>query len=79
MQPSLLDAASLVALPRGPGVYIFRGDGKLPIYIGKSVDIRSRVLAHLRAEDEAEMMSQARRVDFIETAGEIGALLLESH
>ena len=79
MQPSLLDAASLLALPRGPGVYIFRGDGKLPIYIGKSVDIRSRVLAHLRAEDEAEMMSQSRRVDFIETAGEIGALLLESH
>ncbi len=77
--PSSLDAASLAALPRGPGVYIFRGDGKLPIYIGKSVDIRSRVLAHLRAEDEAEMMSQSRRVDFIETAGEIGALLLESH
>ncbi|PUE37396.1 hypothetical protein B9Z46_01325 [Limnohabitans sp. Hippo4] len=78
-EPSFLDAASLAALPRGPGVYIFRGDGKLPIYIGKSVDIRSRVLAHLRAEDEAEMMSQSRRVDFIETAGEIGALLLESH
>jgi excinuclease Cho len=78
-EPSLLDAASLAALPRGPGVYIFRGDGKLPIYIGKSVDIRSRVLAHLRAEEEAEMMSQSRRVDFIETAGEIGALLLESH
>lgn len=77
--PSSLDANSLAALPRGPGVYIFRGDGKLPIYIGKSVDIRSRVLAHLRAEDEVEMMSQSRRVDFIETAGEIGALLLESH
>lgn len=77
--PSLLDAASLAALPRGPGVYIFRGDGKLPLYIGKSVDIRSRVLAHVRAEDEAEMMAQSRRVDFIETAGEIGALLLESH
>ena len=75
----MLDATSLAALPRGPGVYIFRGDGKLPIYIGKSVDIRSRVLAHLRAEEEAEMMSQSRRVDFIETAGEIGALLLESH
>jgi excinuclease Cho len=74
-----LDASSLAALPRSPGVYIFKGEGKLPIYIGKSVDIRSRVLAHLRADDEAEMLGQSRRVEFIETAGEIGALLLESH
>ena len=73
-----LDSASLAALPRSCGVYIFRGEGALPIYIGKSVDIRSRVLAHLRAPDEADMMTQSRRVDFIETAGEIGALLLEA-
>ena len=73
-----IDPASLEALPRSAGVYIFRGEGTLPIYIGKSVDIRSRVLAHLRAEDEAEMMAQSRRVDCIETAGEIGALLLEA-
>ena len=74
-----IDPASLDALPRSSGVYLFKSSGTLPIYIGKSVDIRSRVLAHLRAEDEAEMMSQTTRVDFIETAGEIGALLLESH
>ena len=73
-----LDPASLAALPRASGVYIFRGEGTLPLYIGKSVDIRSRVLAHLRAEDEVEMVAQSRRVDFIETAGEIGALLLEA-
>lgn len=65
-------------LPRTSGVYIFRGDGTLPIYIGKSVDIRARVMSHVRAPDEAKMMSQTRQVDFIETAGEIGALLLES-
>ena len=73
-----IDPASLAALPRSPGVYIFRGEGALPLYIGKSVDIRSRVLAHLRAEDEAAMIAQSRRVDCIETAGEIGALLLEA-
>lgn len=76
--PHRIDPDSLAALPRTSGVYIFRGDGKLPVYIGKSVDIRSRVLAHLRAKDEAELIAQSRRVDFIETAGEIGALLLES-
>ena len=73
-----IDPESLAVLPRTPGVYIFKGEGTLPLYIGKSVDIRSRVLAHLRAEDEAEMIAQSRRVDFIETAGEIGALLLEA-
>ncbi len=73
-----IDPASLAALPRTSGVYLFKGDGRLPLYIGKSVDIRSRVLAHLRAEDEAAMMAQTRRVEFIETAGEVGALLLEA-
>jgi excinuclease Cho len=74
-----MDPESVASLPRSPGVYIFKGEGKLPIYIGKSVDIRSRVLAHMRAPDELEMMAQSKRVEFIETAGEIGALLLESH
>ncbi len=74
-----IDPDSLAALPRSAGVYIFQGSGTLPLYIGKSVDIRSRVLAHLRAPDEAEMIAQSRRVAFIETAGEIGALLLEAH
>jgi excinuclease Cho len=73
-----IDPDSLAALPRTSGVYIFKGDGTLPLYIGKSVDIRSRVMSHLRTPDEASMISQTRRVDFIETAGEIGALLLES-
>lgn len=73
-----IDPASLAALPRSSGVYIFRGDGKLPLYIGKSVDIRSRLMSHLRAPDGASMIAQTRKIDFIETAGEIGALLLES-
>lgn len=73
-----IDPDSLAALPRTSGVYIFKGEGTLPLYIGKSIDIRSRVMSHLRAPDEARMVAQTRRIDFIETAGEIGALLLES-
>lgn len=68
----------LSELPRGAGVYIFRGEGHLPLYIGKSVDIRARVMSHMRADDEIRMMAQTKRIDVIETAGEIGALLLES-
>lgn len=69
----------LDALPRHPGVYIFHGDSDtLPLYIGKSINIRSRVLSHLRTADEAAMLRQSRRITFIRTAGEVGALLLEA-
>ena len=73
-----IDPDSLNALPTGSGVYIFKGQGTLPLYIGKSVNIRSRVLSHLRTPDEAKMIAQTRHIDFIETAGELGALLLEA-
>lgn len=73
-----IDPDNLATLPRSPGVYIFRGEGTLPLYIGKSIDIRARVLSHLRAPDEAKMLAQTKHIEFIETAGEIGALLLEA-
>jgi excinuclease Cho len=66
-------------LPRTPGVYLFHGEGSLPLYVGKSVNIRARVQSHLRDASEARMMAQTLRVEVIETAGELGALLLESH
>ena len=65
-------------LPHAPGVYVFWGDSSLPLYIGKSVDIRSRVMSHFRQPDEARMLAQTRRIECVPTAGEIGALLLES-
>ncbi|PUX42228.1 endonuclease, partial [Cronobacter sakazakii] len=66
-------------LPKHPGVYVFHGESEtMPLYIGKSVNIRSRVLSHLRTPDEASMLRQSRRITFIRTAGEIGALLLEA-
>lgn len=66
-------------LPAAPGVYVFHGEeGDLPLYIGKSVNLRNRVLSHLRTVDEARMLRQTRRISHIRTAGEIGALLLEA-
>ena len=65
-------------IPRSAGVYLFWGDGQRPLYIGKSIDLRARVLSHLRTPSEARMMEQTKRIEFIETAGEIGALLLEA-
>jgi len=50
----------------------------MPLYIGKSINIRSRVLSHLRTPDEARLLRQTRSITHIPTAGEIGALLLEA-
>lgn len=66
-------------LPTLPGVYTFHGaEGDLPLYIGKSVNLRNRVLSHLRTQDEARMLRQTQRISYIRTAGEVGALLLEA-
>ena len=70
---------AIVDLPSAPGVYVFHGEeGDLPLYIGKSVNLRSRVLAHMRNPDETILLRQTRRITHIRTAGEIGALLLEA-
>jgi len=67
------------ALPAAPGIYIFHGDNpQLPLYIGKSVNLRARVLSHLRTRGEARMLRQARHISYQRTAGEVGALLLEA-
>lgn len=61
------------------GVYILHaGEGDLPLYIGKSVNLRSRLLAHLRNPDEARLLHQTLRIIHIRTAGEVSALLLEA-
>lgn len=76
--PNHIDRASIDALPNKPGVYLFRDKDGIPIYIGKSVNIRSRVLSHLRTAHEAAMLQATSTVDCVRTAGEIGALLVES-
>lgn len=66
-------------MPAAPGVYVFHGDEEqLPLYIGKSVNLRARVLSHLRNRREARMLRQSRRISHERTAGEVGALLLEA-
>lgn len=69
----------LEGLPDQPGVYIFYGESEnLPLYIGKSINLRSRVMAHFRAPDEASMLRQARRLradarDVLAVAGADGS------
>lgn len=69
-------------VPDTPGVYLFFGEGPLPLYIGKSVSLRTRILSHFQSASkvarEMRILTEIRRVEWIETAGELGALLLEA-
>ena len=70
-------------IPNTPGVYLFYSNhNTLPIYIGKSVNLRARVMSHFTADytttKESNISMQTTHIDFIETAGELEALLLES-
>ncbi len=80
--PPQLDAGLVEDLPEGPGVYLLHGEGDALLYVGKAKNIQARVLGHFaadrRSRRELELSRLVRRVDWIETAGEFGALLLES-
>jgi DNA polymerase III subunit epsilon len=79
--PPLLETC-IDDIPDIPGVYLFYGEGKLPLYIGKSIRLRTRVMSHFQAATkvarEMRIAQEIRRVEWRETAGELGALLLES-
>lgn len=66
------------AIPAAAGVYLFMGSTGLPLYIGKSINLRSRLLSHLRTPEEAKLLQQTLHIEYQLTAGELGALLLES-
>lgn len=78
MNQNKVELSQINTLPQSSGIYIFWGESALPLYIGKSVNIRSRVMSHMRAADEVKMIAQSRHIEYVETAGEMGALLLEA-
>jgi DNA polymerase-3 subunit epsilon len=66
----------LSTLPDDPGVYIFRDGRGRPLYVGKSVSLRSRARAHFCAP--AGWTDKAEIVDYRPTNSELGALVLEN-
>jgi DNA polymerase III subunit epsilon len=66
----------LSALPDDPGVYVFRDERGRPLYVGKSVSVRSRARAHFCAP--SGWTGRADVVDYEPTASELGALVLEN-
>lgn len=81
-RPINISEQVLDSLPESPGVYIFYNKDNLPLYIGKSKNIRNRVLSHFSQSKvqslDMKIAQDINRIESIETAGELGALLLES-
>ena len=70
-------------LPSGAGVYLMKDDGGRVIYIGKAVNLRSRVGSYFTTAAAQEMRTaglvpEIRDVEVIETESEVDALLLEA-
>ncbi|WP_346798278.1 exonuclease domain-containing protein [Halomonas sp. Bachu 37] len=80
--PAHLDASILEQIPSTPGVYLFYGHNRVPLYIGKSINLRSRVLGHFQRdyqeEREMRLAQQVQHIEWHETSGDLGAQLLES-
>ncbi len=84
-QPSLpkgLAPEILAGLPDTPGVYVFEDDKGYPLYVGKSVHIKQRVMSHFTSDhehvSEFKIAQHIHNIRVHETAGELSALLLES-
>jgi DNA polymerase-3 subunit epsilon len=80
--PDHLPAELADELPEGPGVYRFYGEDRALLYVGRSNSLRTRMLAQL-AEESSESGgqrwgAQVRAVDWLQTAGELGARLRET-
>ena len=80
--PPHVDEHIILNLPETAGVYIFEDDNGMPLYVGKSVNIRARVRSHFTTATsiakEMKMSLQSHNVSFIQTETELEALLLES-
>ena len=80
--PPNIDEAAFAQLPSTSGVYIFEDADKQPLYVGKSVNIRARVMSHFandtKIAKEMKLSLTSHTISFIETETEIEALLLES-
>ena len=79
--PPNLSANQIDALPSKTGVYYFLNESKEILYIGKSTNIKSRVLDHFRnyqSMKAVEMSTQVSEISYCLTGSELIALLMES-
>jgi excinuclease ABC subunit C len=76
------DMIDLASLPSDPGCYLFKNADGVIIYIGKAKNLKKRVSSYFQKTDHGAktelMISEAVSLDFIITASEVEALILEN-
>ncbi len=89
-QPPGLPEGLLEALPDAPGLYLFHAQPEPPplgmrdpvLFVGRAQSLRARVREHFgagaRKGRDAELAARVRRVEWIETAGELDTSLREN-
>ncbi|WP_354701474.1 Putative bifunctional exonuclease/endonuclease protein [Paraconexibacter sp. AEG42_29] len=64
--------------PDAPGAYVFRNDAGQPLYVGKSVRLRSRARSHFApSSPDTGWVTQVEVAEYVQTPSELGALLEE--
>ena len=70
-------------LPESTGIYYFVGRNGKPIYIGKAMNLRSRVLSHFRGEGNSlrilSLGARIKEIKYLITGNESLATLIEDH
>lgn len=90
-QPPGLPEGLLEALPDAPGLYLFHAQPEPPpplgardpaLFVGRAQSLRARVREHFgggaRRGRDAELAARVKRVEWIETAGELDTSLREN-
>ena len=80
--PMNLPSSDIDKLPSSAGVYYFYDSQGVLLYVGKSVQIRNRVMSHFNQDHnnpkDLHMSAKIAHVDFHKTPSDFGAQLLES-
>ena len=79
--PDTISLERLHGLPEATGVYYFHDQYGDIVYVGKSINIRQRVMQHFAqiTNKSTKMQSRVRDISFSITGSELAALLLENH
>src|SRR3954462_8019039 len=79
-----IEASQLAALPQRPGVYLYKDEAGKVLYVGKAINLKSRVRSYFQEGARHSAKTQAlvariRQMETIVTTSELEALILESN
>lgn len=81
--PSRLNTSAIENAPHEAGVYYLKDEKGVVLYVGKSNDIRKRLMQHFRVDlkrkKDVELKNAVAEIDYEITYNELAALVLEAY